>query len=224
MQDTVPTGRFEWERIVRRIRMTKPLKLAALVLATYADPDGSRVRPGIEVLAAVTGDSEKNARRILSMLREMQLVEQVARGGGRGGRGKASEFRLTVPTDLLERFELLGPGDRPESPDTQMSAETGAKPVDNSGDASETPDTQMSGETGDAEPNDRTSRAPSASNDRTFSANDRTSRCPTTTHLTNHLQTNLVVTTRGEYPPRARDRPQRSTSPPADPTRRRAAA
>ncbi|WP_157376133.1 hypothetical protein [Allokutzneria albata] len=44
--ELLPASRFEWERIIRRARLTKPVKLVALLLATYADPDGTRVRPG----------------------------------------------------------------------------------------------------------------------------------------------------------------------------------
>lgn len=223
---TVPTGRFEWERIVRRIRMPKPVKLAALVLATYADPDGSRVRPGMEVLAAVTGDSERNAKRIVNVLRSMRLIEQVSRGGGRGGRGKAATYQLVIPTDLLERVELLGVGDNhPESGDTQMSPETEPQPVDNTVDSHVSGDTQMSPETGRDTTNEVTSGAPPDRNEVTFFANEVTSGCPTTTHLTNHLKaTTPVVTTQGESRPRARASPQPQHPPPIPPAVERTAA
>lgn len=173
----MPVPRFEWERIVRRIVLPKHVKLLALVLATYSDPDGTRVRPGNEVLADVTGDSEKNVRRIMAQLRRMCLIEMVTRGGGRGGKGRASEYRLTIPSDLLDRMELLSPDDRAEdSPDIQVSAQSDSQPVDNS----ESPDTQMSSQYGRDSPNDRTSDAHPGPIDRTFSAIDRTSRCPTT--------------------------------------------
>ncbi len=84
----------------------------ALILATYADPDGSRVRPGNEILAAVTGESERNVKRRLAALREMGLLTVARRGGGRSGRGKTTEYQLTMPSDLLERCSMLGPDER----------------------------------------------------------------------------------------------------------------
>lgn len=209
MTALMPSSRFDWERLIRRIVMPKPVKLAAFVLATYADPDGTRVRPGMEVLAAVTGDSEKNARRILSTLREMGLVELVSRGGGKGGRGKASEYRLTIPDDLLERFAMLEPGDKPaESPDIQMSAQSTHNPVDNPVDKDDSPDTQTSGQSEADEPNDRTSRALSEPMTGHLGSNDRTSRCPTTSHVHQPpKETRPVVTTAGESRPRAREPP-----------------
>lgn len=143
MTELIPTGRFEWERIVRRLPLSAPCKLAALVLATYADPDGSRVRPGEDRVAAVVGRSDRQARRHLKALRDVGLIEQVSRGGGRGGRGITSTYRLTIPVDLMERFEPLPPDDRaPETPDIQVSCESASRPVDNT----DTPDTDVSGQ------------------------------------------------------------------------------
>lgn len=149
----VPTPRFEWERLVRRIVMPGPHKLMAFVMASYADADGSRVRPGNDVLAAVTDQSEKNVRRIVTALRELGLLRVAARGGGRGGKGKATEYQLTIPTDLLDRAEVLTPGERPVSPDIQMSAQNDQPPLDNP----ESPDTEMSAQLADVISIDRTS-------------------------------------------------------------------
>lgn len=115
--------RFEWERIVRRIVAPKHVKFLALVLATYADTDGTRVRPGLKRLAAVTGDDERNVRRILRVIREdLGLLEMVSRGGGRGRIEKAAVYRLAIPADLLERATLLDPDEQATDPqDTWMS-------------------------------------------------------------------------------------------------------
>ncbi|MFF4600132.1 hypothetical protein [Amycolatopsis sp. NPDC001319] len=150
-----PVGRYEWERIVRRAQMPKQVKYVAFVMATYADADGSRVRPGLDVLAAVTGEGMSTVRRRIAELRDTYgLIGLVSRGGGRAGRGKAAEYRLVLPLDLLDRVELLPPGDaarrgsaadspltqvdgqssvgNPESPLTQASAQSDVSPVDNS--------------------------------------------------------------------------------------------
>lgn len=151
-----PCGRYEWERLVRRIVMPQNLKLLALVLATYADPDGTRVRPGTPVLAAVTDSGERTVRRLLTILREdLGLIEMVARGGGRGRSKRTAVYRLTVPTDLLDRVSLLSPDDRAddspaikvaaqsdESPATQEAGQSKESAVDNS----ETPAAQVAGQ------------------------------------------------------------------------------
>lgn len=181
-----PIGRYEWERLVRRARLPKPLKLLALVLATYADPDGSRVRPGLPVLASVTGDSERNVRRLLATLvDELGLLRQVARGGGRGGKGRASVYRLTIPADLLDRLELLSPDD---SPDIQVSSQTDESLVDNPVDNSVSPDTWMSSESGVENDFHRTSDATFRGLTGHSDPIDRTSGCPPTTHIHQPLQ------------------------------------
>lgn len=182
-----PIGRYEWERLVRRARLPKPLKLLALVLATYADPDGSRVRPGNPVLAWVTCDSERNVRRLMRVLvSELGLLQQVARGGGRGGKGRASVYRLTIPADLLDRLELLSPDESlPVSEDIQMSGQSG---VDNPVDNQVSGDIQMSSQTDGVEPNDRTSRVDSGRLRGHFDPIDRTQLCPPTTHIHQPLQ------------------------------------
>lgn len=132
--DRRPAERFEWERIVRRIVMPANTKLLALVLATYADQDGTRVRPGNPVLAAVTGQGVATVGRQLRQLRdEYGLLEQTRRGGGRGGTKRASEHRLTIPVDLLDRVELLTPSDEPDRMRDHLAiVQSGPSPVDNS--------------------------------------------------------------------------------------------
>lgn len=177
-----PIGRYEWERLVRRALLPKPVKLLALVLATYADPDGSRVRPGEAVLASVTGDSERNVRRLLRHLAdELGLLSQVTRGGGRGGRGRAAVWRLTIPVDLLDRLVLLPPRElATDSEDIQVS---GQCPVDNGVDGPDSPDIQVSSQLDGPGEIDRTSRVGSGRLTGHFGPIDRTSRCPPTTHI-----------------------------------------
>ncbi len=136
-----PCGRFEWERVVRRVDFPMRLKLVALTLATYADADGTRVRPGVDVLAAVTGQGASTVRRLVAALRESGLIEVVARGGGRSGRGRATEYRLTLPSDV-DSLSLLPPTEvsslriasaqSDDSPLAQESAQSAPSPVDKS--------------------------------------------------------------------------------------------
>lgn len=130
-----PCGRFEWERLVRRTVMPMRVKFLAFVLASYADADGSNVRPGVERLSDITGLGTATVKRSLKALRvEYGLLDQVKRGGGRTGRGSVTLYRLTLPEDLLDRVELLSPDDRRERNsdqhcDPSMDSST---PVDNS--------------------------------------------------------------------------------------------
>lgn len=123
-----PAGRFEWERIVRRCQIPGPTKLVALVCSTFANPDGSNVRPGEPRLAAVCGMGASTVRRHLARLLELGLLERLANGGGRRGEGwaRAARYRLTVPSDLLELVELLDPDDG-----TPLTQASGVDPVDN---------------------------------------------------------------------------------------------
>lgn len=144
-----PVGRYEWESVLRRVSLPDDLMLAALLLGTYADPDGTRVRPGEPELAAALGKSKATARRRVSALQEMGFVRLVSRGGGRGPGARASVYRLTLPIDLLDRFEVRPPpngrriaavtplihGERSftkNSAHPSVSSVTGASPVDNS--------------------------------------------------------------------------------------------
>lgn len=101
-----PARRFEWERVVRRVNMHATTKYLALVLATYADQDGSRIRPGVERLGRVMCTSEKTVKRHLATLRSDGLIERVKQGNR--WTHQADEYRLTLPFDLLERG-LLDP-------------------------------------------------------------------------------------------------------------------
>ncbi|WP_378735368.1 helix-turn-helix domain-containing protein [Nocardia brasiliensis] len=102
----VPVDRFEWERIARRVQMHSTTKYLALMMATYADADGSRIRPGVERLALVMCVSEKTVKRAFADLRALGLIERTKQGNRH--RGLADEYRLTVPSTLLDEA-LLDP-------------------------------------------------------------------------------------------------------------------
>lgn len=115
--DTPPevhgSARYEWERIVRRVLMPGSAKCVALAMATYANADGTSIYPGNERLSAVTCHGDKTVRRALAWLRSGYLIERT-REGSRGGRGGfADEYRLTIPSDLLTRHNLLSPDESP---------------------------------------------------------------------------------------------------------------
>jgi len=103
-------GRFEWERIVRRCVIPRDTKLVAFLLAQYASPNGSNVRPGNGAIADVCGMSERTAVRHLKALRDLYLITKTANGGG--PKKRAANYRLTIPVDLLERVKMLEMDDR----------------------------------------------------------------------------------------------------------------
>lgn len=111
---TRPVGRYEWENVLRRLsdpkQFSDELQHAGLMLATYADPDGTRVRPGEREFCAALRCSESTVRRRLRQLVKLGFVQMTARGGGAGPGRRSSEYRLTLPVDLLDRFAVREPG------------------------------------------------------------------------------------------------------------------
>jgi hypothetical protein len=179
-----PVGRFEWEAVLRRLALPKEVKYVGFVMATYADPNGTRIRPGAAELAAAVGDGESTLRRRVSFLRKAGLIVQTSRGGGRNGAGRATEYRLTLPLDLLEQFEIrpvsapriavvspvspltLVSAQDEDSPLTQGERSNGPSPVDNS----ESPLAQESAQTGAPQDFDRSNNGVSETLTARFSA------------------------------------------------------
>src|SRR5690606_17634783 len=77
------------------------------MLATYADADGSRIFPGTARLAVACEIDYRTAKRCLAALRWLGLI-RVVRAARR--RGLADEYRLTIPGDLLDKDDVLSPG------------------------------------------------------------------------------------------------------------------
>ncbi|MGW4720896.1 hypothetical protein [Nocardia sp. NPDC004260] len=88
------------------MRMSKGTKYVAVMLATYADRDGTRVRPGVDRMALVMCVSEPTVKRGMSELRAMGLIQRVKQGNRHAK--KADEYRLTMPLNLLD-LPMLGP-------------------------------------------------------------------------------------------------------------------
>lgn len=138
-----PAGRpfrYEWDGTLRRLKLPAPVKLVAAYVSQYADNEGRNTRPGVERLALETGHGTATVKRALKRLRDLGLLELVRSGSSQGRRGKANEYRLAIPDDLLERVDLVdgfgsastngaaehgSPGD-PRSGDVERS-----EPVDN---------------------------------------------------------------------------------------------
>jgi DNA-binding transcriptional ArsR family regulator len=99
--------RYEWDGTVRRLKLPPLVKLVAAYVSQYADNEGRHTRPGVERLALETQTSPATVKRCLKKLRDVGLLDLVRSGSSQGRRGKANEYRLAIPEDLLERVELV---------------------------------------------------------------------------------------------------------------------
>jgi hypothetical protein len=88
-----PVDRWEWLDLIRRARLGRTTKAVAVMLATYANEDGTRVFPGVARLAVVCELGYNTVKASLSALRAGGWLQQMSRAGERG---RATEYRLTV--------------------------------------------------------------------------------------------------------------------------------
>lgn len=113
----------QWTDVVRRARLGRTNKAVALMLATYADNDGTRVFPGVARIAVDCEISYNVAQTALSALRAAGLIERVTYGARR--RGKSDEYRLLLAADLLDRVEVLTPGQVTVAADRMQTVHAG---------------------------------------------------------------------------------------------------
>ncbi|GAA4259780.1 helix-turn-helix domain-containing protein [Dactylosporangium darangshiense] len=96
----------QWTDVVRRARLGRTTKAVALMMATYADNDGSRVFPGISRLAVDCELTYNVVQSALRTLRAAGLIEVVRKASRRG---QADEYRLILAANILDRVEVLTP-------------------------------------------------------------------------------------------------------------------
>lgn len=72
----------------------KAEKLLLVAMADHANDDGAGVYPGNRRLQTKTSDSERNVRRLLRRLEDLNLITAVANPGG--GRGLTTEYALNA--------------------------------------------------------------------------------------------------------------------------------
>lgn len=136
-----------WNAVVRRARIGRERKAAALVVSSYARADGTRIHCGVARLAVDLEVSYSTAKRNLAWLRKVGLIELVRAGNRR--RKLSDEYRLILGPDVLESIEVLNPAEhnrltdeyretnrgrnpRPSGVDCGSSRVTPDEPVDNS--------------------------------------------------------------------------------------------
>ncbi|MBW0270758.1 hypothetical protein ATM97_06985 [Nocardia sp. MH4] len=112
VRELMPCDSFEWQRIVRRIKMQTTTKLVALLMSTYANADGSHIVCGVVRLVMVTDTSKATIVRHLELLRDMGLIERVKQGNRHSG--DSDEYRLTVPSNVLD-LPMLDPDEGTKS-------------------------------------------------------------------------------------------------------------
>lgn len=113
MSEDYGAGINEWVEIIRRAPLNQTTKLVALLVASYANPDGTRIYPGLARLSVDAGIDFRTAQRALKTLRDVELIEVAKRGNRR--RGQSDQYRLIIGANLLEHVELPSADDYAES-------------------------------------------------------------------------------------------------------------
>lgn len=154
-QDEGATWR-DWTNLLARVRFGKQtvagktvsgltVKAVGERMATYADRDGTRVRPGLARLAVDLETSYTTVRNAVTVLERVGLIQLITPAT----RTHAAVYRLVIPTSLLERedVELWSPAQhtmaakklsetyRGRSPQAAIADASGVSdsPVDNCG-------------------------------------------------------------------------------------------
>jgi len=110
-----------WNALVRRARLPERQKLAALTVSTYADSDGAGIILSVARFAVDLEVSYSTARRHLTWLREVGLLELTRAGNRR--KGTASEYRLIIGPAVGEHLDVLSPARQKALADEMREAE-----------------------------------------------------------------------------------------------------
>lgn len=93
MQKQEPVSRVDWPTLIAASELSPTTKLVALLMATYADPDGTRVSPGVKQLAWASGLAPDTVGKKLRALRRTGYLQRM-RGHAPG---RCDTYRLTKP-------------------------------------------------------------------------------------------------------------------------------
>jgi DNA-binding transcriptional ArsR family regulator len=110
----------QWNSLVRRARIGREHKVAALVVSSYADSKGRDIRLSVARYAVDLDVSYSTARRYLTWLRKVGLLELVRAGSRRNG--TASVYRLVLGEDVMEHLDVLSPSRQKELADEMREA------------------------------------------------------------------------------------------------------
>lgn len=85
-----------WNGLIRILLVEPSVKLVARTMGDHANfKTGENARPGNELLARVTGYSERTVREALAVLRGLDLAERTSRGTPRVS---ADTYKLVIPS------------------------------------------------------------------------------------------------------------------------------
>jgi DNA-binding transcriptional ArsR family regulator len=87
--------RFRWEQALRESDLTTKARHVGHLMATYANADGTKIDPGVTLLAKGAGMGIRTVHKALDELRSAGWVERVREGNSRSG--QADEYRLVLP-------------------------------------------------------------------------------------------------------------------------------
>ena len=118
-----PATRFEWEKMILRIRFddlikgnasgtrgcvrASTFKVVALAFGIHANGDGSSVYPGDATIAVETQVGLKVVKAIKAAMLDLGLMRRTAYGARR--RHHNDTYQLTLPSQLLEWVRVLTP-------------------------------------------------------------------------------------------------------------------
>lgn len=92
-------NKWDWEQALKDRSvaegMTPGCQHIALLMSTYANGDGTSIRPTVQTLVGVSGKSRSSIHEALRYLRKTGWLQQTSRGAGVSR--KASEYRLAIP-------------------------------------------------------------------------------------------------------------------------------
>ena len=94
---TIAVSVFDWTKQLRYARVGRTAKLVGLMLATFADPDGTEAYPGVPRLAVACRLDYKTVKRSLAELGRAGLVVKADSHSGK--RGRYTVYYLTLPDD-----------------------------------------------------------------------------------------------------------------------------
>lgn len=94
----------KWNALVRRARIGRERKHAALTVSSYADKTGRDIKCGVARLAADCEIGYSTARRYLAWLREVGWIELVKAGNHK--KGLADEYRLILDPSKYGHLDI----------------------------------------------------------------------------------------------------------------------
>jgi Helix-turn-helix domain len=112
----MPATVREWTDLIRRARLGRTVKGVALLIATYADSDGTRVYPGVARIAVEAEVDYKTAQRSVAELVKAGLLTIVR--GHTGRRGQSTEYRLSIDENAMTPTTVLTPDGLGEAVET----------------------------------------------------------------------------------------------------------